>query len=162
MIKNESIKFLACDYMLKNRYKSFLCMLIGLFVLCTSVHAEDKPIKFNQLPALSQKTVKNNFSNKQVATVERESGARKSYEVRFTDGDEIEFNGDGTWREVKSRHSAVPDSFVPKPVKSYVNKHYPNTRICEIERVGKRTEVKLSNGLEIEFSAKYEVVKIDD
>lgn len=149
--------------MKKNLLKT-MAVLVSLLAVCATVKADtDKPIEVSQLPQTAQQTLKTYFSNKKVALAKVESGVfEKNYDVIFTNGDKIEFNSKGSWTEIQCKQSQVPSGLVPSQISSYVKTNYPNVRITEIEIDHKEYEVKLSNGLEITFNKKYQVIDIDD
>ena len=85
----------------------------------------------------------------------------KSYEVVFADGDKIEFNKKGEWKEIKCKTSSVPANLVPTKIMYQIKKRYPTQKIIGIETGKEGYEVKLSSGLEIKFNRKFKVVEID-
>lgn len=123
----------------------------------------DKPIQVNQLPAKAQTFISTHFKNHKVAMAKEESGVfYKSYDVVFTNGEEVEFDKAGDWKEVKCRQSEVPAAIVPEAIRNYVKTNYPNTRILQIELDKKEYEIRLSNRMEITFDSQMRVIDIDD
>ena len=123
----------------------------------------DKPIQVNQLPAKAQTFISTYFKNSKVALAKQESELfYKSYDVVFTNGDQLEFDKDGEWTEVKCRQSEVPSPIIPEAISSYVKTNYPDAKILEIERDRKEYEIKLSNRWEIKFDSQMRVIDIDD
>ena len=97
------------------------------------------------------------------ALAKEESGVfYKSYDVVFTNGEEVEFDKTGEWKEVKCRQSEVPAQIIPEAIRNYVKENYPDTRILQIELDKKEYEIRLSNRLEITFDSKMRVIDIDD
>lgn len=135
-----------------------------MFAMQTMVMADnDKPIQVNQLPAKAQTFLSTYFKDHKVAMAKEESGVfYKSYEVVFTNGEEVEFDKAGDWKEVKCRQSEVPAAIVPEAIRNYVKTNYPNTRILQIELDKKEYEIRLSNRLEITFDSQMRVIDIDD
>ncbi len=147
---------------MRNPFRNSLMAVVCLFAFSATASADnDKPIQTHQLPAAAQASLKY-FKTKKVAlaTVDR-SVVSRSYDVVFNDGTKIEFNRNGQWTDIECERSGVPSNFVPSVIRNYVNSNYSGSRIVKIERDGKETEVKLSNGLEIKFNKKYQVVEID-
>lgn len=123
----------------------------------------DRPIEVNQLPAPAQNTVNKDFSGRKVAMAKIDDGLfYNGYNVVFTNGDKVEFDSHGQWKDVTCRNSSVPSSIVPKPIRSYMRSYYPKSRIVEMEKHRNSYEVKLSNGLEITFNKDFKVTDIDD
>jgi len=142
--------------------KKILLILVGLFVLQNTIYADsEKRIAFSQLPTAAQQTVKNHFGKKQISVTKQEGTLKKSYEIMFADGDKIEFDSKGAWKEIKCRKASVPSALVPKAIATYIKKQYPKSRIREIEREGKQTEIKLSNGLDLKFDSKDRLIDIE-
>ena len=85
----------------------------------------------------------------------------KSYEVVFTNGDKVEFDRDGRWKEISCKQSSVPPALVPAAISRYVKSHYAGRRIVKLERDRKEFEVNLDNGVEITFNKNFQVTDID-
>ena len=136
------------------------------FLLCAILPAcadNKRPITAEQLPTKSQTFLKKHFGDKRIllVTLEREH-LKTSYEVCYADGTGVEFRKDGEWTEVDCRLDAVPTAIVPQPVLTFVAEHYPDSRICKVERDRKGYEVKLDNRLELTFDMKFRLVEVDD
>lgn len=145
--------------------RKILTMLICLLALHVSVQASnDKPIKFEQLPAKSQQFIKKSYPDRSIALVKMESDfLDKSYEVIFTNGDRVEFDRRGDWKEIESsKLSELPKDIVPKQIKEYVAKNYPNVKIKKIEKESRNClEIELVNGVDLKFDSKYRLIDID-
>lgn len=142
--------------------KLFLALLsTGLFA--TAVFADnDTPIQVTQLPDAAQQFIKKHFSDVQVANGMMDNGMMKSYEVTFVNGAAVDFNGKGEWTEVKNPNGTVPDEIVPKPIKEYVGKTYPEQKIIGIERERNGYEIWLDNKLDLKFDQKFKLIGMDD
>nr|MBP7211172.1 PepSY-like domain-containing protein [Paludibacteraceae bacterium] len=55
----------------------------------------------------------------------------------------------------------VPDELLPNEISSYIKEKYPDKNIVSIERGKKTYEVKLSNGLELKFNLRGQLLEID-
>lgn len=137
---------------------------IGVAVAATIYHLrDDQPMNYSELPAKAQKFVEKYYSDAEVTYVTRDRDiASTEYEVVLDNGTKIEFNADGEWRDVDTKHSAVPEAIVPNKIKSYVEKHYSGDKIVEIKRDRRGWDIKISRGLELEFNTDYRIVEIDD
>lgn len=144
--------------------KKLVIMLVCMFAVHTMVMADnDKPIEVSQLPAKAQTFIKTNFKDHKVAMAKLESGMfYKSYDVVFTNGEKVEFDKSGEWKEVRCRQSGVPAQIVPEAIRNYVKTNYPDARILQIEYDDNEYEIKLSNRWEITFDSKMRVIDIDD
>ena len=142
--------------------KKLVMMLVCMFAVHTMVMADnDKPIEVSQLKA--QTFIKTYFKDHKVAMAKLESGMfYKSYDVVFTNGEKVEFDKSGEWKEVRCRQSEVPVQIVPEAIRNYVKTNYPDARILQIEYDDNEYEIKLSNRWEITFDSKMRVIDIDD
>ncbi len=145
--------------------KKLIILFLSLVVIQTTVKAgDDKPIEFAQLPQQSQQFIKKHFADKSIALVKMDTDFfDKSYEVIFTNGDKVDFNKKGQWKDVDCRHTELPKDIVPLQIKNYVVKNYPNTKIVKIEKEDRsRHEIELSNGLDLTFDSRFNLVDIDN
>ncbi|MBB1568790.1 PepSY-like domain-containing protein [Capnocytophaga genosp. AHN8471] len=144
-----------------------LVSMIATFLLTVvavqNVSAKDIPITFEQLPAKAQAFVKQYFKIEEIASVWRDDDIHdQDYKVYFNDGSEIEFYANGDWEEVKTRTLAVPEKLIPNGIAQYVKKTYPQTDIYKIQKKRYGYEIELANGLDLEFNAKGQFLRIDD
>jgi hypothetical protein len=125
---------------------------------------DDLPISFEQLPAQSQQLIKEHFSGQAIALVKMDTDILdKSYEVIFTNGNKIEFDRKGNWKEINCKHSQCPQKLIPAAIWNYVEKHFAGNKICKIEKEDwNGYEVGLSNGISLEFDSGFRLVDIDD
>lgn len=141
-----------------------MTMMCVFMMSATANAGNEKAITLAELPGVAQKTIKTNFGKCKVAMVKMETGffEKTSYDVVFTNGSKIEFDGNGNWKDVSVKTGAVPEALVPKAIRSYLKSHYPRTKVMEIEKKSNKCEVKLSSGLEITFDSNYKVIDIDN
>ncbi len=85
----------------------------------------------------------------------------KEYEVLLSDGTMIEFNSKGVWKEMKCT-DGLPVTLVPGNITRYVVNRYPKQLIIKCEKMRGGYEVKLTNGLEIQFDMQGRVTHVDD
>ncbi|MFC2442271.1 MAG: PepSY-like domain-containing protein, partial [Capnocytophaga ochracea] len=96
--------------------KRFL-LLITAVLTFGATSAQDKKVTFNDLPADAINFVREHFLVDHIASVWKDTDYNdEEYTVIFRDGLEIEFNGDGDWKELKARHGKVPDHVVPEKI----------------------------------------------
>ncbi len=149
--------------MRKNVIKKML--LIALMFVAVSVNAQETVVAQNELPQNAQNFIKNHFSNYKLDYVllEEEFLSSDDYTVRFAEGLKIEFDGKGEWQEVNGDYNEIPTDFISKNILSYVKTKFSNTKIVKIEKgfFGSQ-DVKLSNGLELEFDSKGNFKRVDD
>lgn len=145
--------------------KKLMILAVALLALgTTAVSADnDRPINVNQLPKTAQEFIATYFPKEKVsfAKVEREFMETR-YEVVFTNSTKIEFLKNGEWKEVDCKFSKVPAAIIPQQIASFVSENYPDVSIIQIDRDKRDYEIKLSNGLELTFDLKFNLIDIDD
>lgn len=146
--------------------KKLTAIIAGLFLLAAPFAAfasDDRPIEVKELPAAAQQFIQTYFPGVQVsyATVDSQL-MNKDYKVVFTDGRKVEFSKNGEWTEVKAKHAELPAAIIPQQIRDYIAKHHPGQAVRQIERDRRGYEVKLANGIELDFNKHFAVVGIDD
>ena len=146
--------------------RSIRMMLVALssIVLCsaTACADNDKPIDVSNLPAKAQTTLTTHFNKQKVVLATIEAGiVNKSYDVVLQNGTKLEFDKKGNLKEIDCKQGTVPAKLVPQAISSYINSTYPGESISKIEFQKKEYEVELSNGIDITFNKKFQVVEID-
>lgn len=146
-----------------NKWTTILAAVLIVFTVSVA-KAADKVITFAELPAKAQAFVKKHFSEKDVVLVKMDTEylIRKEYEVKFNNGSELEFDGEGEWKKIDMKKEAVPAALVPASITERVKKSFPNTFVQEIKKSRNKIEVEISNGLELEFTKEGKFVRIDD
>ncbi|MDE5637766.1 MAG: PepSY-like domain-containing protein [Alistipes sp.] len=143
------------------RLKTILTGLL-LFATAAANADNDRPIQTSQLPKAAQQFIERHFADRKVALAKMETDfVKKSYEVIFNDGCQVEFDGKGEWKEVDCKFAAVPAGIVPAPIAEYVVNNYPNTEVVKIEKDSREYEVKLSNRMELTFDRRFNLTDID-
>ena len=144
--------------------KKLAFLFVGLFVMTLTAWAgNDKPIQVSELPQKAQQFIKKHFADQSVAMAKMETEFMdKSYDVIFTNGDKVEFDKKGKWTSVDCKHAQVPAEVIPVDVQKYVTRNYPDAKILKIEVTDRKGyEIDLSNGFDIEFDKKMNVIDID-
>lgn len=143
-------------------------VLSALIVLVLSVQfglAKDVVTKDEKrLPEQARSFIKRYFASSDVSLIKIESDQwqQKKYEVKFTDGVEIEFDANGEWKEIDMRNRAVPSGILPGYASDYVTSNYNNHFVIQAEKDSRGLEVKLNNGLELKFDNRGSLREIDD
>ena len=113
-------------------------------------------------PAIQQ-FVKTYFPETTILFTQRDEG---EYEVRLSDGTEIEFTRKGEWKHIDCKHSnvytSVPNALIPVEIANYVKASFPDEDIVKIDKDRRDWEIELSNRLEIKFDKKFRVLEFDD
>ncbi len=143
--------------------KTFAVVILAMAVSFNANAGNDKPIKPEQLPTAAQQLLKKHFKGQKVALAKMETEITgKSYDVILTNSTKVEFDSKGKWTNIECAPAAVPTELIPAQIKNKVKELYGNEKITEIERDRRGYDVKLSNGIDVEFDKKFEVVDIDD
>ena len=138
-------------------------LFCALFVQTAAFADLEKPVTLAQLPAAAQQTIKKHFADRQIALAKVEIEVfGKTYDVIFTNGEKIEFDSKGQWRDIECRQSRVPAALIPAAIANFVKKNYPQTTILKIERDRRTYEIELSNRLELKFNNSFQLIDIDD
>ena len=144
--------------------KKWTILFLSMLVMSVTVWAgNDKPIQISQMPQAAQQFIQKHFANQSVAVAKMESELLdKNYDVIFTNGDKVEFNKKGQWTKVDCKHTQVPVEVIPVVIQKYVSQHFPDAKVVKIEVTDRKGyEVDLSNGFDIEFDKKMNVIDID-
>ena len=144
--------------------KTFI-LLFTLFIGSLNLMAEDihRIIAFEELPVKAQEFITSYFSAQSIRFVRMEIDVTKTeYTVRFDNGMEIEFNGNGDWEEVESHAECLPSGFLPQSILDYMSQRHPNACLHEISRGRHKFEIELDSGLEIIFNKNGEFLRYDD
>ena len=142
--------------------KSIKVILLLVVMMTMGLQAKadhDQVIPFNQMPEAAQAFLKQHFANKVplVVTVDWDD-----YTIRYESGEKVEFEKNGNWKEIDCRSSIVPTELIPEEIKTNIASTFPGAVILKIDRNRRGYEVKLNNGLEVEYSPTFQVIDIDD
>ena len=133
-----------------------------LAVLATSFNAKadhDQIINFNEMPEAAQALLKQYFADKVplVVTVDWDD-----YTIVYDSGEKVEFDKQGNWKEINCRTSCVPTELIPEQIKSHISATFPGAMVLKLDRNRRGYEVKLNNGLEVEYDPTFQIIDIDD
>lgn len=125
--------------------------------------AEARTVTIDQLPKQAQAFIETHFAGEKIsiAKVERDL-FEVNYEVLLMNSAKLEFTGNGTWKEVDCRYQVVPEAIIPSAIVTSIRERYPEAKVLEINRDRRDYELKLSNGLELTYDLKYNLVDIDN
>ena len=140
--------------------KTLRFIIVALIALCVSIacFADGRIIPAEQLPDAVKTFIKTHFPEASVLYAELDEG----YEVRLNDGTEIDFTRKGALDNVDCKMKPVPTALVPPVVSSYVKANYPDALIVKYDKERYGCEIELSNGLEMKFNSKGQLISIDD
>ena len=138
----------------------YLALFIGFALTNTSCNSDKKAQVINTF-------VKTYFPDAEVIANIKDG---LDCDVTLSDYTQIGFDGNlfGNleWDEVDCRHAslptAVPVALVPVEITNYVNRIEGGQSITKIAKDNNGWDIELSNGLEIEFDKRFNVVDFDD
>ena len=136
-----------------------ILLMVAMLIGFNAKADHDQVITFNQLPANAQTMLKQHFADKVPLIVTMDWD---DYTIVYDSGEKVEFDKQGDWKEVDCRSSFVPTALIPEQIKANVKTSFPGTTIIKIDHNRRGWEIKLNNGLEIEFNRNYQVIDIDD
>ena len=142
--------------------KKIVFAILAAFSLQVAT-AQDKKVDFNELPADAINFVRQHFLVNDITSVWKDIDYKdEEYSVIFKDGLEIEFNGDGDWKELKARHGKVPDHVVPEKILAHVRATFPFESIKEVSRnlSKKKYEAELTDDQELKFDDKFNFIGV--
>ncbi len=133
-------------------------------VVCMSACAEKTQlVKFNELPQKAQTFIETYFNAADISFVKMEKdGLHNDYDVRMTDGTEIDFDHDGSLEQVDCNTKAVPAGIVPEKITTYVAEHFAGAFIVKYEIDRRELKVELNNSLDLEFDKQGNFLRVED
>ena len=139
--------------------KYFLLMAIVMTMSLTmSADDDDRVITFEQLPQAAQAFHKAHFAAKAPLLV---TADWDDFTIRYESGDKVEFDRSGNWKDIECYNSKVPTEAIPEQISAYLSQNYPGKSVIKLERHRSVYEVKLNNGMEIEFNRNFQVIDVD-
>lgn len=146
--------------------KKILSLFVLAIVTLQFAFAGDVITKdVNQLPAPARKFISQYFAKSPVSQIKIENDMleSKKYDVKLSNGTEIEFDSKGNWKEVDAKKGHVPAALIPGFVNSYLKANkFTNEYVTKIERDRKGYEVKLNNGISFKFDNQGKFKKAGD
>ena len=102
------------------------------------------------LPAAIGAYITKNYPGTTITKAEKSA---TEYEVKLSNGVKLEFNLDGSFKEVSGGRRGADDPIITLPanIMTYIATNYPNTTIVKAEKSLTRYEVRLSNLVKLEF-----------
>lgn len=147
--------------------KKYVLLMVAVMCCFMSGYAFDKySIDRNDLPDAAQSFLKEFFPKAKIGLVKTDKHFLKKtdYDVKLVNGTKIEFNNSGKWTSVDCKTREVPEGIIPKPIRTYVKKNFPDVKIVKIEKTSTKYEVELSDDVELTFNllGQFKSMKIDD
>ncbi|ARJ56553.1 hypothetical periplasmic protein (DUF2874 domains) [Campylobacter cuniculorum DSM 23162 = LMG 24588] len=118
-------------------------IFLTLILLC--VLFADFIISPESLPPNAKEFLQKNF-NAQIGIVQVD---KNNYEVYLSDGTELEFDMDGSWREIESKFNPLNFNILPPILADIIKNNYPNATMLEIKKKINYYKIQLNNGLKV-------------
>ena len=140
---------------------AFFPILLGVWMLSSC--DDEKKIDFGDLPSEARSFIENYFPSADILSIvqEKEDG-RKEYQVKLSDGTDMEFDEDGEWTNIECYFSPLPTGILPANVITKVEELHPEAYINGVEKElgGYVVEVTDADGIDwdMSFNAQFEYV----
>lgn len=142
--------------------KKVLFAIVCLFSLSVQLVMADKPVNADQLPVKAQQFLEKYFPNVEVSYAKQDTDIfDRDYTVVLTNGDKVEFDRNGNWKEVDCEHHQVPAGILPDVISKYISDKHKGQQVVEVKKERRHYEVKLQNDLDMEFSLDGKLLKYD-
>lgn len=147
--------------------KQVLMLMAALMMGSLAIHAAERVIPFEQLPQNAQVFTRTYFKAedplyRQAYVTYDPELFDSSYMVVFTNGDGLEFNKDGEWKDYECTQCFVPNEVIPATIQAYLSANMAGQRVKKIEKNRRSYDVKLDSGLELEFDLDGKLIEVDD
>lgn len=137
-----------------------VCCMMSFNIVANA--GNDKPIDVKELPAKAQTLLCKHFKGHKVMLATIESGVlSRSYDVVLRNGTKLEFDKKGNLTEIDSKQGIVPSQLIPQPIKNYLKENYKGATVRKIEFNTKEYEVELTNGIDLTFNRRFQLIDID-
>ena len=144
--------------MKKIKFFLLMAMVMTMSLNVMADDDDDRVITYDQLPQTAQAFLKANFATKVPLLV---TADWDDFTIRYESGEKIEFDRSGNWKDIECYNSKVPTTAVPEQISSYISQNYPGKSIIKLERHRSVFEVKLNNGMEVEFNRNFQFIGVD-
>lgn len=140
---------------------AFFPILLGVWMLSSC--DDEKKIDFGDLPSEARSFIENYFPSADILSIvqEKEDG-RKEYQVKLSNGTDMEFDEDGEWTNIECYFSPLPTGILPANVITKVEELHPEAYINGVEKElgGYVVEVTDAGGIDwdLRFNAQFEYV----
>ena len=130
-------------------------------IISTSSAFADWVVPASSLPQKSRSFIQQVYPGVQIWMVERDGG---KFEVKLSNGTQIDFLPNGDWHSIDGEYNAVPFSALPANIANTIRNTYPQAAVIDVEKEWGNYKVKLNNFMELFISANGQLMgqKFDD
>ena len=119
-------------------------------------------IDSSSLPESSRTFITQHFADQTILQVKKDrDGFKMDYEVLLSQSTSLEFFKNGGIKEINTPVS-IPDAALPSKIVDYAQTNYGNNFIVKWSLEKKKQEVKLDNGIELEFDTDGNFKQLDN
>ena len=137
---------------LKTKHYAAIAAVVVLAAVLVCLYASMR-VPYGWLPESSKAFVGTYFPGASCVYAERDwEDGRREYEVKLSDGTEIDFYATGEWKKVDCGYSFLPAGIVPERIAQDVAARYADVRIHKVKRERGGYEVSIGNGLKLIYS----------
>lgn len=128
-------------------------LLFAAALLFAVTASAQKKIEIAELPQPALDFIEKHFPGIPVDKAKKDAEhGEKGYEVILSNGFELEFWKDGSYREIDGNDKPIPTAFIDPKIVDYVKKNYPNDKIIHIDYGHKDVDVDLTGDKDLEFT----------
>ncbi|UIR54726.1 PepSY-like domain-containing protein [Sphingobacterium sp. SRCM116780] len=147
-----------------------------LILICTALFAivfmtlscddkdNDYQVPSSSLPVPASSFLDTHFKGIHIRTVEKLIPTQTNgtvYSVDLVNGIEVDFDQEGTWKEVEGdNNAAIPTSFILPSIVTYVTTNYPAIKINTIDKVISTFEIELTNDIDLLFDMEGKFIRV--
>lgn len=119
-------------------------IILPLFMLLipSLFFAKDIKVKVSSLPSGIVSFVTKYYPSAKILSASQENDD-KDYNLKLSNGTELEFNQNSEWIEIKTR-SKIPAGILPQEISDYVKKVYPGKAVKSIEHSKSGYDIRLN------------------
>ena len=141
--------------------KKHITVLLLFSIAACLLWGKETILKTAEIPQeISAFTATHFEKQKIIRAIKETEGLSTTYDIVLDNGVKLEFNGKKAITDIE-HHDKLPDSVISAPILSYIAQHFDGEYVIGWERDRTKQTVKLSSGLELEFTLKDEFLKID-
>ncbi|MCO6496989.1 MAG: PepSY-like domain-containing protein [Chitinophagaceae bacterium] len=135
--------------------------LLAFFALLLTSCDSEKVMQQTDIPSVIETYVSTYFpDHKILQVVEDKDDLTLTYDVLLDGGVSLEFNRNKEIIGIDSK-SALPESVIPRKIRDYVAANFSSNIITDWEIDGKKQQISLDNGFDIEFTRDGDFIRID-
>ena len=149
------------------KLKKILLFLLLIADTAFSTQAFDKySLDREDLPVTAREFLDEYFPKAKISMIKVDKHLLKKtdYDVKLVNGCKIEFSNSGKWTSVDCKTKKVPEKLVPRAIRNYVSKNFPENFITSIVKKTSGYEIGLDDGVELKFNllGGFKSMKMDD